>query len=79
VPVYFFIAASQDDYFRAYDTATGKELWRYALPAGGQATPMTYWSNTSGRQFVLIAAGGHRGLLTPSGDYLLAFALPRQR
>lgn len=75
----FFIAASQDNYFRAYDTATGKELWRYALPAGGQATPMTYWSNKSGRQFVLIAAGGHGGLLTPSGDYLLAFALPRQR
>jgi quinoprotein glucose dehydrogenase len=75
----FFIGASQDNYFRAYDTVTGKELWRYQLPAGGQATPMSYWSNDSGRQFVLIAAGGHGGLRTPPGDYILSFALPRSR
>jgi quinoprotein glucose dehydrogenase len=74
----FFIAASQDNDFRAFDTSTGKELWRFRLPAGGQATPMSYWSGNSGRQFVLIAAGGHGGLLTPPGDYLMAFALPRQ-
>jgi quinoprotein glucose dehydrogenase len=73
----FFVAASQDNYFRAFDSGTGQELWRYLLPAGGQATPMSYWSNDSGRQFVLIAAGGHGGLLTPAGDYILAFALPR--
>jgi quinoprotein glucose dehydrogenase len=73
----FFIAASQDNYLRAFDSSTGRELWRFLLPAGGQATPMTYWSNNSGRQFVLIAAGGHGGLLTPSGDYIIAFALPK--
>jgi quinoprotein glucose dehydrogenase len=72
-----FIGASQDDYLRAYDTATGRELWRARLPAGGQATPMTYWSAASGRQFVLIAAGGHGGLLTTPGDYIMAFALPK--
>jgi quinoprotein glucose dehydrogenase len=75
----FFIGASQDSYFRAYETSTGRELWRHLLPAGGQATPMTYWSNRSGRQFVVIAAGGHGGLLTPAGDYILAFALPTSR
>jgi len=74
----FFIAASQDNYLRAFDSGTGEELWRYSLPAGGQATPMSYWSSRSGRQFVLIAVGGHGGLLTPSGDYIMAFALPRQ-
>ncbi len=71
-----FIGASQDRYLRAYETATGRELWRARLPAGGQATPLTYWSARSGRQFVLIAAGGHGGLLTKAGDDLLAFALP---
>jgi len=73
----FFIGASQDNYLRAYETATGRELWRARLPAGGQATPMTYWSAASGRQFVLIAAGGHGGLLTTPGDAILAFALPK--
>jgi quinoprotein glucose dehydrogenase len=73
-----FIGASQDRYLRAFETTTGRELWRQRLPAGGQATPMTYWSAPSGRQFVLIAAGGHGGLLAKEGDYVLAFALPRQ-
>jgi len=72
-----FIGAAQDDYLRAIETATGRELWRASLPAGGQATPITYWSSASGRQFVLIAAGGHPALRTPPGDYILAFALPR--
>jgi quinoprotein glucose dehydrogenase len=72
----FFIGATQDNYLRAYETATGEELWRARLPAGGQATPMTYWSEKSRRQFVVIAAGGHPGLRTTPGDYVLAFALP---
>jgi quinoprotein glucose dehydrogenase len=74
----FFIGSSQDKYLRAYETATGRELWRTRLPAGGQATPMAYWSNGSGREFVLIAAGGHGGLLTTPGDYIMAYALPKQ-
>ena len=37
-----FIAAAMDDYLRALDIETGKELWKGRLPAGGQATPMTY-------------------------------------
>ena len=71
-----FIGATQDRYLRAIETTTGRELWRARLPAGGQATPMSYWSAASGRQFVLIAAGGHGGLLSKAGDYILAFALP---
>jgi quinoprotein glucose dehydrogenase len=71
-----FIGATQDNYLRAFDTATGRELWRASLPAGGHATPITYWSVRSRRQFVLIAAGGHPALRTPPGDYILAFALP---
>lgn len=69
-----FIGAAMDDYLRAFNAKTGAELWRGRLPAGGQATPMTYvWS---GRQYVVIAAGGHGMLDTKRGDQVVAFALP---
>ncbi|HWA31822.1 MAG TPA: pyrroloquinoline quinone-dependent dehydrogenase [Rhizomicrobium sp.] len=70
-----FIGAAMDNYLRAFDAKTGKELWRGRLPAGGQATPMTYmWR---GRQYVVIAAGGHEKLGTKRGDQVIAFALPQ--
>jgi quinoprotein glucose dehydrogenase len=69
-----FIAAASDERLRAFDAATGKELWQTSLPAGGQATPMTYVA--SGRQFVVIAAGGNNRMGTRLGDAVVAFALP---
>ena len=69
-----FIGAAMDDYLRAFDTATGEELWAGRLPAGGQATPMTY--SWRGKQYVVIAAGGHGRSTTTLGDYVVAFALP---
>ena len=72
-----FVGASMDSQFRAFDVETGKELWRRALPAGGQATPMTYRAGPDHHQFIVIAAGGHGGLGTPQGDYVIAYALPR--
>jgi quinoprotein glucose dehydrogenase len=71
-----FIAATQDRFLRAIDLRDGRELWRARLPAGGQANPVTYTSEASGRQFVVIVAGGHQGLRTKQGDYILAYALP---
>ncbi|HEU4565800.1 MAG TPA: pyrroloquinoline quinone-dependent dehydrogenase [Gemmatimonadaceae bacterium] len=68
-----FAAGTMDDHLRAFDVENGRELWKAKLPAGGQATPMTYRSPTSGRQFVVIAAGGHGGLGTMLGDYVVAF------
>ncbi|KXV78209.1 MULTISPECIES: membrane-bound PQQ-dependent dehydrogenase, glucose/quinate/shikimate family [Acetobacter] len=68
-----FIGATADDYLRGIDLATGKVIWRDRLPAGGQATPMSY--SVNGKQYVLIAAGGHGGLGTRSGDYIRAYAL----
>ena len=61
-----FLGSALDYYLRAYDVTTGDVLWRGRLPAGGQATPMSYWSNASGRQFVVIAADGHGTLGTAS-------------
>ena len=74
----FFIAATTDRTFRAYQVETGQVLWRTELPADGLASPMSYTSG--GRQFVLIAAGGHH-MFTERGraDKLMAFALPQDR
>lgn len=69
-----FVAATTDNYFRAFDVATGEERWRARLPAGGQATPISY--RIDGRQYVAIVAGGDYQLDTDPGHYLLVFALP---
>jgi quinoprotein glucose dehydrogenase len=71
-----FVASAMDNYLRAFDTETGAELWKGRLPAGGQAMPMTYRAGRDGKQFVVIAAGGHGKLGTRLGDSLIAFALP---
>lgn len=68
-----FIAATYDQHLRAFDTRTGKEVWKYRLPAGGFATPITY--QAGGKQYVVIAAGGVRYGLKPGGNYV-AFSLP---
>ncbi|WP_169196894.1 membrane-bound PQQ-dependent dehydrogenase, glucose/quinate/shikimate family [Devosia sp. MC1541] len=70
----FFIGATTDDMFRAIKVDTGEEVWQTALPAGGQATPITY--EAGGRQIVVINAGGHDFMETPIGDYFIAYALP---
>jgi quinoprotein glucose dehydrogenase len=73
-----FIASTIDPFMRAFDVETGRELWKGALPASGHATPMTYQMQPNGRQFVVIAAGGHAKITeTPLSDALVAFALPK--
>ena len=74
-----FVGAAMDAYLRAFDIETGVELWKHKLPAGGQATPMTYRAGSGQRQYVVISAGGHGPLGTPRADYVVAFALPPSR
>ncbi len=69
-----FFAGFQDYFLRAYDAATGKEVWKYALPVGASATPMTYISPKTGKQYVLISVGG-APYSSDKGDYVMAFAL----
>ena len=69
-----FIAAATDDLIRAIDVDSGEVLWTDALPAGGQATPITY--QAGGVQYVLMMAGGHHFMETRAGDYLIAYKLP---
>jgi len=69
-----FAASANDGYLRSYDAATGKELWRTQLPAPSNATPMTYAVN--GRQYLVIAAGGHGFIGKGQSDEVIAYALP---
>jgi quinoprotein glucose dehydrogenase len=74
-----FLSGTLDYYVRAYDLKSGDQLWEDRLPAGGQATPMTYWSDKSGRQFLLVVAGGHGSSGTKAGDAIIAYALPKDQ
>lgn len=69
-----FIAATTDREIRAFETATGRQLWHAKLPYAGNASPMTYMAR-DGRQYVAIAAGGNWGMRDAVGDALVAFAL----
>jgi quinoprotein glucose dehydrogenase len=69
-----FTSATIDPYLHGFDVESGKELWKFQLPAAAQATPMTYTLN--GKQYLVIAAGGHGKLGSKMGDYVLAFTLP---
>ena len=71
-----FLGAAVDNNFRAYDVATGDVLWNARLPAGGQATPMTYL-NSQGEQIVVLVAGGHGSIGTKAGDYVIAYKLKK--
>jgi quinoprotein glucose dehydrogenase len=72
----FIGATSYDKKFRAFDKSTGELLWEATLPFSATATPATY--EVSGRQFVVIAAGGGRDPKSPSGGVYVAFALPQE-
>lgn len=71
-----FSGITNDHVLRAFDLADGRELWSGKLPTAGNALPMTYQLAEDGKQFVVIAAGGHWSGGSPAGDYLIAFALP---
>jgi quinoprotein glucose dehydrogenase len=70
------MGATTDQTLRAFDGRTGEVLWETHLPAGGNATPLTY-IGSDGRQYVVIAAGGHGGLQSRNGDDVMAFAIPK--
>jgi len=71
-----FFAGTQDYYLRAFDIESGKQIWEYPLPVGGSATPMTYISPKTGKQYIVLSVGG-AAHSKDQGDYLMAFALPK--
>lgn len=71
-----FIGAAFEKSLRAFDLATGEEVFSARLPASAQATPLTYRARKGGRQFVVVAAGGYgRAGIGMLGDAVVAFAL----
>jgi quinate dehydrogenase (quinone) len=71
-----FFSSTLDYYMRAYDSATGSELWKSRLPVGSQGTPISYKSPDTGEQFVLVTAGGARNS-NDRGDYVIAYKLAK--
>ena len=69
-----FTTASQEPFVRAFDSATGQEIWTQSIPVPSQATPMTY--SIHGKQYLIIADGGHSDFGTIISDQIIAFALP---
>ncbi|MFP6639271.1 MAG: pyrroloquinoline quinone-dependent dehydrogenase, partial [Myxococcota bacterium] len=69
-----FIGATTDKFLRAYSAETGRNLWRERLPYTANSTPVTYRLSEEGRQYILVAAGGHGW--SESGDAIIAWALP---
>jgi quinoprotein glucose dehydrogenase len=71
-----FIGATIDNRFRAFDAKTGEQLWVTNLEASAHATPITYMGKKTGKQFVVIAAGGGGYFRGKVSDTLAAFTLP---
>jgi quinoprotein glucose dehydrogenase len=71
-----FIGAAFESKFRAFETQTGKLLWQADLPAPGRATPMSYTSSKTGRQFIIVASGGRSKFTSHPEAHLTAFSMP---
>ena len=74
-----FVGISNEHVLRAFDLRTGEELWHADLPTAANALPLTYQVSSTGKQYVVVAAGGHWAGGSPPGDHILAFALPDAR
>jgi quinoprotein glucose dehydrogenase len=70
-----FIGGANDRQFRAFDARTGRVVWHAELPASGHATPLVYRAPASGREVVVIAAGGGGRFSSAVSDAIVAFAL----
>jgi len=74
-----FTAGTFEAAIYAFDVQTGRQLWAGPLPTSARSTPMTY-RGPDGRQYIVIAAGGHGTQIGPPlGDHLVAFALPDKK
>ena len=61
-------------WFKAFDAATGKELWKYNCGAGVNAPAVSYM--VGGKQYVAVAAGGNNQIDAKRGNSVFVFALP---
>ena len=83
-----FIGGVVDSTMRAIDIYTGEEVWTDPLVGSSTGTPMSYVSESTGKQYVIVTIpsdGGGLQLETAidesceaesSGGYVIAYALP---
>ena len=71
-----FHGGTKDPVMRVHDADTGERIATFELPAGLHAGPISYRLRPDGRQFLVVAPGGHVGIGSPLGDYVIAYALP---
>ena len=72
-----FIGATDDSIFRAFDTASGKELWSVKVAGTASTGPVTY-RGKDGRQYVaVVTTGGNNAGAPVTSDEVVAFALPK--
>ena len=74
-----FHGGTKDQRLWAYDADSGEVLAHFELPAALHAGPITYKMQPDGKQFIVVAPGGHIGLGTKLGDYIIAYTLPEQK
>ena len=78
-----------DSTFRAVDLFTGEEVWTDSLPGSSTATPMSYVSPATGKQYVIVTVPDGGGGLSleaavddgtddeeAPGGYVMAYSLP---
>lgn len=86
-----FISSTMDSTVRAYDLRTGEIKWSSDLPGSGQATPMTYMSEKTGKQYLIVTvpnpswryprdpkSGNYtdsQSVIDGQGGYVIAYAL----
>jgi quinoprotein glucose dehydrogenase len=71
-----FHGATKFPVLRVHDTRSGERIATFPLPAGLHAGPISVRTRPDGPQLLIVAAGGHVGIGSPLGDYVIAYALP---
>ena len=49
-----FVSSTMDSTVRAFNIRTGEEVWSDSLPGNGQSTPMSYYSDSTGKQYIIV-------------------------
>jgi quinoprotein glucose dehydrogenase len=64
---------------RIHDATTGARIGKLELPAGAHGGAITYKLRPEGRQYIVVAAGGHDQIGSPKGDHVIAWAVSHPR
>ena len=71
-----FHGATRLPVLRVHDVRSGARIATFELPAGLHAGPISYKLTPEGKQFLVVAPGGHPVVGSPLGDFVIAYTLP---